>query len=347
MSRVLAAYTDSHPIRLDIFESVLADDEIDVLEVSDEADDTEAEAALIDRLDDHDALFTRSVAVTERVLDAAPSLRTVVTHSSGYDHLDVEAATERGIVVVHNPDGVAPGVVEHTFAMAFTLLRDLPRRYEQTAAGEWYEAREILPELGTRTMGVVGLGTIGFRVASIAASGFGADVVGYDPYVAGERESPIFPRVDRATVEASGIEVVDKDDLFERADVVSVHVPLTPETRGFIGERDFDRLDGGIFINVARGPVVDEAALLAALEDGRVGKAGLDVFEVEPTGNEALRSHPNVQATPHVAGVTDGYLERTARLGAEKIRTVLEGGVPETVLNPGVIEERSREELRE
>jgi D-3-phosphoglycerate dehydrogenase len=337
--RVLIAYAASHPVEVEKFESTAPEFDVDVLELPAGGHGIDADEELVDALDDHDALFVRTVGVSERVIESTPSLRAVVTHSSGYDHLDIDAATRNGVVVAHNPEGPGPGVVEHTFAFAFTLLRELPKRYDRMADGEWFEAREIVPELGTRTVGVVGLGTIGFEVARVAAGGFDADVVAYDPYVTGELQSRIYPRVDRETVEAEGVELVEWDELFERADLVTLHTPLTERTSEFVGSEEFDALDGGFVINVARGGVLDEDALLEALEDGRVAGAGLDVFETEPSDNDRLLGHPRVQATPHIAGVTDGYLDRTARLGAEKIRVILDGGRPAALLNPDVFDE--------
>ena len=338
MPRVLIAYATSHPVEVETFEATAPEFDVDVLEMPAGGHGIDAVDELVDALDGHDALFVRTLGVPERVIAADPSLRAIVSHSSGYDHIDVEAATRHGVVVAHNPEGPAPAVVEHTFAFAFTLLRELPRRYEQMSEGRWFEARETVPELGRRTVGVVGLGFIGFEVARVARSAFGAEVVAYDPYVTGERESKIYPRVDRETVADAGVEMVGEDEVFERADVVTLHTPLTEATRGFVGDRQFDLLDGGYLINVARGPVVDEDALVDALDDGRVRGAGLDVFETEPSENDRLLGHPNVHATPHIAGVTDGYLDRTARLGAEKIRTILDGGRPDALLNPDLFE---------
>jgi D-3-phosphoglycerate dehydrogenase len=337
MTSVLVVFASSHPVDLDAIHAELSDFDVDVLEVpAEHRREPEAEDALVDALDDHAAILTRTIRVTRRAVEAAPNLEVVATHSAGYDHLDLDALTEHGVVTVHNPDGPAPGVVEHTFAMAFTLLRELPRRYDDMADGDWFGARDIVPELGLQTVGVVGLGTIGYDVARQAASGYGAETIAYDPYVTGERTSKIYPRVDRETVEGAGIELVDRDALFDRADVVCVHAPLTEVTRHSIADDEFDRLDGGWLVNVARGPVVDEDALLAALEDGRVAGAGLDVFEEEPSENDRLLAHPNVQATPHVAGFTDGFMARTGTLAAQRIRTVLEGSRPEFVINPEV-----------
>jgi D-3-phosphoglycerate dehydrogenase len=337
MDSVLVVFASSHPVDLDAIRTELSGYEIDALEIpAEHYREPAAEDAVVDALDDHVAILTRIIRVTRRAVEAAPNLAVVGTHSAGYDYLDLDALTEHGVVSVHNPDGPAPGVVEHTFAMAFTLLRDLPRRYDDMAEGDWFGAREAVPELGRKTVGVIGLGTIGYDVASQAAAGFGAETIAYDPYVTGEEESRIYPRVDRETVESSGIELVERAALFDRADVVCVHAPLTEATRHSIGKAEFDRLDGGWLVNVARGPIVREDALLAALEDGRVAGAGLDVFEEEPSENDALLAHPKVQATPHIAGFTDGFIERTGVLAAERIRTVLDGGRPKYVINPEI-----------
>jgi D-3-phosphoglycerate dehydrogenase len=335
MARVLVTFGNHQPINMEPIETVLDDHDVETLDIpTEDRLEPAAQDILVDALEDHAGIITRGIRVTRRAVQAAPDLEVVSTHSAGYDHLDIDTMTEQDVVAIHNPDGIAPAVVEHTFGMVFSLLRDLPRRYDLMAQGEWYEARNEQPEFGRRTVGVIGLGTIGFEVARIVSEGFGAETIAHDPYVTGERSSRIYPRVDRETVEAHGIELVDHRDIFERADIVLVHVPLTAETRGSISESEFDRLDGGVIINVARGPVIDETALLAALEDGRVDRAGLDVFEQEPTDNEALLSHENVQSTPHIAGFTDGFMARMPRLAAQRLLAVLEGDRPDYIINP-------------
>jgi D-3-phosphoglycerate dehydrogenase len=275
--------------------------------------------------------------VDAALLDAG-DLRIVAVHGSGTEHVDVAAATERGVVVTHNPEAVAPGVVEYVAGAAVGVLRDWPDVPNRTAAGEWDKAGATLGEVGERTVGVLGLGEIGFRAARLFADGFGAEVLGCDPAVAGETDHGVYPRHDRAAVEAAGVTVVDHDTLFERSDLVTLHVPLTEETRGLVGEAELSALDGHL-INTARGPVVDEDALLRALESGAVRGAALDVRAEEPPGaDDPIAAHPNTLVTPHVAGPTEGYLERAATASAAKIETCLAGGRPAYVVDPAVYE---------
>lgn len=335
MPRVLVAYTDEHPVDIVRFRERI-EAEVDTVEMPVENNDAQADV-VIAALDGHDGLFVRSGHLPARVFDAAPALRMVALHGSGYDHVDLAAATEHGVIVTHNPEGPGPAVVEHTIGFMISLLRDLPRRFEQTAEGDWSAAREMLPELGRQTVGVIGLGTIGFPVAEALLDAFGAEVIGYDPYLTGERESPIWPRFSREQVETAGVELVGIDALFNRASIITIHTPLTSDTDGLVGRDLLERLDGGYVINVARGGVVDEPALAAALDEGDVIRAGLDVLTSEPPpADHPLLGRPDVYVTPHVASVTDGYLERAAEVGARKLTTGLTGGRPDYVVNPWV-----------
>ena len=295
---------------------------------------------MIEALRDREALFLRPGRVDEAILEAAGELELIAIHGSGYDRVDVEAATRHGVIVTHNPDAVWPGVVEHTFGVCFTLLRDLPTVFEETAAGKWNEVRDHPRELQTATLGVIGLGRIGYQVARVAAEGFGATVLGYDPYVDGSAISPIYPRYDQASVEALGVDVVGLDRLLEESDIVSLHAPKTEETIGMIGESELEKLHGDYLINTARGGIIDEPALLAAVEDDALAGVALDVLEQEPPDpDDPLLRSDRVLTTPHIAGISDGYLERAATQGAAKIRDHFAGEVPANVLNPSVLEE--------
>lgn len=335
MTRVLVAFTAAHPVDVDRFRERF-DGATDTLEMP--VEDHEAQAdALAAALDGHQGLFVRSGYLPARVFETAPALRGVALHGSGYDHVDLDAATSHGVAVTHNPDAPGPAVVEHAIALMITLLRDLPRRFDRTAAGDWRGAREIVPELGRRTVGVLGLGTIGFPLATALIETFGADVLGFDPYVTGDGESPIWPRHDRSTVEGAGIDLVALDALFDRASVVTVHTPLTAETADLIDGGLLERLDGGYLLNLARGGVVDEAALERALDRGDVVRAGLDVMATEPPpADHPLLGRSDVFVTPHIAGVTDGYLVRAAAVGADKLMTALAGGTPDHLVNVAV-----------
>ncbi|MFB6156662.1 MAG: NAD(P)-dependent oxidoreductase [Haloferacaceae archaeon] len=337
MARVTVTHSESHPVEIDRIRAALDDHDVRAVELP-SGNTAATNDAFRAAVAESDALVVRPGDVTRETLASAADLRVVAVHGSGYDHVDVQAATERGVVVTHSPEAVAPSVIEHALGAMVALLRDWPATMARTAAGEWNAAREEVAEVGERTVGVVGLGTIGFRVARAVDAAFGADVVGHDPYVTGEREGDIYPRHDRATVEDAGVDLLGLGDLFERSDLVTLHVPLTDETRGMVDADALSRLDGYL-VNTARGEVVDEDDLLDALETGGVESAALDVrAEEPPADDDPLAGRPDVLATPHLAGVSDGYLRRAADRAAEKVATVLDGGRPAFVVNPAVFD---------
>lgn len=339
--RIAIVYSESHPLSVERFRKELSEYEIKEIELQAGGQHVEATERLATALSDCHGAMVRAGLVTEQVLSSAPELKVIAVPGSGCDHIDLDAATEYNVVVVHNPDVHALGVAEHTLMLIFMLLRDLPGKADETKAGNWLDARRPVKQLGHQTLGVVGLGTIGFRVAETAVDAFEADVVGADPYVTGQRESDIYPRHERSTVEAAGIELATRSEVFDRADVVTVHVPLSEETRHLVGEDELQRLSGGYLVNTSRGPVVDDDALRAAIQDDVLAGAGLDVLTQEPPEpDNQLLDADNVIVTPHIAGVTEGYLDRAAVASAKKIRNALAGERPEWAVNPTVFEGR-------
>ena len=337
MSDILVVESQTHPVRTEIVNAAVGGLEIDVLTLERGSVGADVEPEIIDALDDHAALYFRTGRVSHRLLDAHPRLSFVITHGSGTDHVDVEAATAHGVAVVHTPEGPGPAVVEHTLGLMIALLREFPSRINATSRGEWSNAQGTVPELGELTVGIVGLGTIGLGVAR-ALGPLGVEVIGFDPYVTGERESPRYPRYDRATVEDAGVTLVGLSRLFERVDLVSVHVPLTEHTREMIGEAELATLDDGYLVNVARGDVIDESALVDAAD--HLGGVALDVLSTEPPDpDDPLLSHPNILVTPHVAASTDGYLKRSATSAGETLRTLFDGGRVDTIVNPAALQE--------
>jgi len=317
-------------------------DEFDVrtVEVAAGGLDVEATDRLREALAGCEACLLRPGRFSREVFVAAADLRVIALTGSGVDHIDLEAATEAGVVVANSPGGPAPSVVEHTFGMVFALLRNLVETTERVAAGEWSAIRSPVAELGGKTLGVVGLGTIGLEVARTAAERFDADVLGHDPYVSGDRSHQTFPRYDRETVRAAGVDLVGRSELFSRSDVVTVHAPLTPETRGLVDEAALEALGEGYLVNTARGGIVDEAALRDALVGGDLAGAALDVFDEEPPApDNPLLDAPNLVLSPHVAGVSDRTQRRGLEIAARSIRQVLAGERPETVVNPAVYAE--------
>lgn len=259
------------------------------------------------------ALVVRNrTRVGPELLAAAPRLEVVGRAGVGLDNVDVAAADALGVVVVV-PLGVnATSVAEHTLALALALLRDVPAHDRAVRAASW--VRKPARELSGRSWGLLGAGATGLAVARLAAA-FGMRVLAYDPYV------------DAAAARQAGVHVSDLDTLLGSVDVLSVHLPATPETQHLLGSRAFARMRPGcLVVNVGRGEAIDETALADALASGQVGGAGLDVRAKEPPGPGPLDAAPNVLFTPHIAGITVESQQRIATILAGDIAAVLGGG---------------------
>lgn len=344
MANVLAVMSSSNPIEVETFSKALGPAfTVSELEIAPGSMYVSAEEDLIEALEEKVAVVLRTGELTERVIESADDLGIIAVHGSGYDHVDVEAATRNGVLVTHNPEAPGPAVIEHTVAMMITLLRRFPERFERAAGGEW--SRETVTELRQQTVGVVGLGYIGSRVARAVSETFGATVLGYDPYVTGELTSDIWPRVTQEEMESVGVEFVDWFDLFERSDIVTLHTALTDRTNDMVGMEELEALEGDFLINTARGRVVDEDALREVVMNDRLGGAALDVLADEPPSvDNPLLDHPDVYVTPHIASATDAYPSRAATVTAEKIKAFISDGTrPETVVNPSVTSPFDRE----
>jgi len=250
---------------------------------------------LLERIGDYDAIVGRSATkISAELLRRAKKLRVVGRAGVGVDNVAMDVATELGIAVINAPAGNTVAVAELVFGVLLSLVRHLPRAVESMRTGRWDRSKLLGTELNGKTLGIVGLGRIGSEVAG-RAHAFGMQVIAFDPYVADARFASL--RVQRApTLEA----------LLDEVDVVTVHTPLTDETTGLIGRRELARLrPGAIVANLARGGIVDDAALTAALESGHVKGAALDVYVAEPLAAESpLRSLPNVILTPHIGAST-------------------------------------------
>jgi D-3-phosphoglycerate dehydrogenase len=269
-----------------------------------------------------DALVVRSATkVTRDLLAAAAKLRVVGRAGIGVDNVDVPAATERGVLVVNAPTANVLSATEHTFAMLLALARKVPSADASMKRGEWDRKSFLGTELQGKVLGVVGFGRIGQRVAARARA-FEMHPVAYDPLL------------DPAVARKLEIELLSIDDLVERADVVTLHTPLTPETRHLIDGRRIARMKtGAMLVNCGRGGTVDEAALLAALDSGRLAGAALDVFEEEPTARQDLVRHPRVVATPHIGAQTVEAQERIAVETARMVLAALEGSLAIAAVN--------------
>lgn len=252
-------------------------------------------AVLLERIGDYDAIVGRSATrISREVLERATRLKVVGRAGVGVDNIALDTATERGIAVINAPAGNTVAVAELVFGGLLALLRDLPRALASMRDGAWIRNQLLGNELRGRTLGIVGLGRIGGEVA-VRAHAFGMPLVGYDPYVPDERFAGL--RVQRCGT---------LDELLDAADVVTVHTPLTAETRGMIGRRELARLaPGAVICNLARGGIVDEEALVPALTSGTLRGAVLDVFAVEPLApDHPLRTAPNAILTPHIGANT-------------------------------------------
>ncbi len=272
---------------------------------------------------DCDGLVVRSeTKVTAALMDAAGRLRAVGRAGVGVDNIDVAAATVRGIVVMNAPDGNTITTAEHTIALLVALARRVPQANASLKAGRWERKRFIGTELQGKTLGIIGLGRIG-RVVAERARGFGMNVIAYDPFVAPEQ------------VRDLEVETASFEDVLAHADFLTVHTPLTAETRGIIGARAFAHMKRGVrLINCARGGLIDERALLAALKQGTVAGAALDVFEEEPPPpDHPLLAFDEVIVTPHLGASTKEAQEGVAVTVAEQMRDYLLTGALRGAVN--------------
>jgi D-3-phosphoglycerate dehydrogenase len=278
---------------------------------------------LKDALKDADGLIVRSATkVTNEVMDAAMKLRVIGRAGVGVDNIDVAGATERGIVVMNAPDGNTITTGEHAFALLIALARNIPQANASLKEGKWEKKKFIGVELFGKTLGIVGLGRIG-KVVATRAKGFGMNIVAYDPFVSPEQARDM------------DIETASLDEVFARADFLTVHTPINSETRGIIGAEAFSKMKKGVcVINCARGGLVDEAALYNAIKEGIVAGAALDVFEQEPPApDNPLLKLDNVIVTPHLGASTKEAQEGVALTVAEQMRDYLLTGTLRGAVN--------------
>jgi len=271
---------------------------------------------------DADALLVRSATrVTSELLDAAKNLRVIGRAGVGVDNVDLDAATRKGVLVMNTPGGNAISVAEHTMTMLLAMAHPVAQADASMKAGKWDKKKFTGSELRDKTLGLVGLGTIGTEVARLAQA-HKMKVVAYDPYV--------------STLLAieQNIRLVPLEELLKISDYISLHSSLTPETKHLINAKSLALTKKGVRLaNCARGELVDEAALLAALESGQVAGAGLDVFEKEPPADPRLVQHPQVIATPHIAGSTEEAQKVVGTRIAEQLRDYLTTGAVKNAVN--------------
>ena len=273
--------------------------------------------------------------ITAELIGAADQLKVIGRAGVGVDNVDLKAATRKGILVVNAPDGNTISTAEHTCAMILALARRIPRAASSLAGGAWERKQFSGAELDGKTLGVVGVGKIGRAVAK-RMQGFGMKVVGFDPVLALD------------TAERLGIELVPLERIWAESDVVTFHTPLTDATRGLLNEETLSQCKNGVrVVNIARGGIVDEYALLGALETGKVAGAALDVYSQEPPPAElaTLLSHPAVVATPHIAASTDEAQEKVAIQIVNQVVRGLRGEPVATPVNAGALQTASQPEV--
>jgi len=283
---------------------------------------------VIQYADEVEAILTRSrPALDEELMAACPRLRCVARHGVGVDNVDLAAATRLRLPVLYTPGQNSDSVAEHTLMLMLTVAKGLRSLDARVRRGDWSALRGMgILELRGMVLGIVGVGNIGRRVARFAAI-FGMDVLGYDPYLSGEE------------MERRGAKKVDLPILLREADVVTLHCPLTPETRGMINKKSLAQMKtGAILINTSRGPVVDPEPLRDALISGKLLGAGLDVFDTEPPGKDhPLYGLDQVVLTPHVAGLSERANRAIGTFVCTEIVKVLRGEPPSAVANPEVL----------
>jgi D-3-phosphoglycerate dehydrogenase len=273
-------------------------------------------------LKDADALVVRSaVQVDDKLMEQAPKLRVVGRAGVGVDNIDADAATRRGIVVMNTPGANAVAVAELTLGLMLALARKLPAANATMHAGKWEKKSLQGAELRGKTLGILGLGRVGLEVAR-RARGFGLDIIGSDPFVSA------------AVARENGIRLVALEELIAGSDYISLHVGLTPQTHGVVNAKTIAAMKKGVrIVNCARGELVDDAALAAALKSGHVGGAALDVFAEEPPRNSPYAGMENVILTPHIAGSTAEAQEAVGIQIAMQVREYLKLGVVQNAVN--------------
>lgn len=272
-----------------------------------------SEDELVSIIGDYDALLVRSqTTVTEKILEAGKKLKVVGRAGVGVDNINLDAATKLGVIVINAPDGNTITTCEHTFAMMMALARHIPQAYKKTTEGIWDRKSFLGVELRNKTLGVLGMGRIGSEVAK-RAKAFGMNILGYDPFLTEER------------AQKQGVTLATVDEIVRNADFMTVHTPLTPETKHMIDKAQFEVMKPGMrIVNCARGGVIDEIALIDAINEGIVAGAAFDVFESEPpAADHPFLSHPKIIVTPHLGASTIEAQENVAIDVSEQVLHIL------------------------
>lgn len=291
--------------------------------------------ALLEAVADANALVVRSgTEVTEGVFEAATELVIVGRAGIGVDNIDIDAATEHGVIVANAPEGNVRAAAEHTVAMAFAAARSIPQAHARLKRGEWAKSDYLGTEVKGKTLGVVGLGRVGQEVGR-KLDNLGMDLIAFDPYISEERADQL------------GAELVEFEECLDRADFLTVHTPLTPETEGMISTDELELMGGGYLVNCARGGVVDEDALAAAVDAGTLDGGAVDVFADEPISEDnPLLAVENIVVTPHLGASTSAAQENVATSIADQIAAAFNQEPVMNALNAPSVDESAFPRIR-
>jgi D-3-phosphoglycerate dehydrogenase len=269
-----------------------------------------------------DGLVVGLPPVTRQLMENSPRLMIVARHGVGYDNVDVKAAADLGIVVTNTPGVNSDAVAEFTYGLLLAFIRQIPHSWELMRGGGWRKPQNLeAVDIRGKTLGIIGLGRIGGRVSKIG-NAFGLKVLACDPYIT-EQE-----------FKTAGAQRVSREEAIRQADYLTLHTPLSDETRKMIGAREFSMMKKtALLINTSRGEVVDEDALIEAAEKGTIAGAALDVFKDEPPKDKRIASHPRIMVTAHLAGLTQEAMYRTFIAAATQVVHALKGEKPPYALN--------------
>ena len=296
--------------------------------------DLEGEELLAAVADVHALVVRSGTEVTQEVIAAAPELVIIGRAGIGTDNIDREAATEHGVIVANAPEGNVRAAAEHTVAMTMAAARSIPQAHGRLKGGEWAKGEYVGMEINGKTLGIVGFGRVGQEVGRRLGD-LGMDLVTYDPYISRERAAQI------------GAELVSLEECLARANVLTIHTPLTPETEGLIGAEELEQFGNGLVVNCARGGVLDEDALVDAIDAGTVRGAALDVFAEEPLPKDSrLLETEDVIVTPHLGASTEAAQENVALSIADQIEAAFAGEPVINAINAPSIDERAFPRLR-
>lgn len=320
--RPLAVYTDMEDIDYSAGVALLEGNGYDVRYLG-----SQDPAVIMEQAKDAEALLVGYAPVTAEVMDAIPGLKIIALLSMGFDNVDLDAARERGIWVSNLPGVATEEVASHALALALAVTREIPFFQSRVAEGDWNGRPDsTVFRLSQERLGLVGLGRIGSRLGELASGVFG-EVIGYDPYLPDTQNT-------RDMLAKAGIRRTGLDEVLAESAVVSLHMPLTEETRHIINADSLAAMrPGSYLVNVSRGQLIDDGALRAAVDSGHIRAAALDVLDVEPApADHPLMGHPQILVTPHIGFLSDHTLSEYVRIQAQNVISQARTGAPDTPL---------------